>query len=87
MACRLQVDADPDPAYHFDADPDPDPAYHLDADPDPTFQFNADPDPQHYLSPSGYTDPTERSAFSSLVFKVNVYYIQKVKTRSNRRNI
>ncbi len=23
LACRLQIDADPDPAYHFDADPDP----------------------------------------------------------------
>ncbi len=35
LACLLQIDADPDPAYHFDADPDP------------TFQFDADPDPQH----------------------------------------
>jgi hypothetical protein len=24
LACRLQIDAVPDPAYHFDADPDPD---------------------------------------------------------------
>jgi hypothetical protein len=24
LACHLQIDADPDPAYHFDADPDPD---------------------------------------------------------------
>jgi hypothetical protein len=32
-ACHLQIDADPDPAYHFDADPDP------------TFQFDVDPDP------------------------------------------
>ncbi len=23
LACHLQIDADPDPAYHFDADPDP----------------------------------------------------------------
>ncbi len=47
MACHLQIDADPDPAYHFDEDADPDPAYHFDADaasdPDPTFQFDADP--------------------------------------------
>jgi hypothetical protein len=47
----LQIDTDPDQAYHFDADPDP--AYHIDADPDPypAFQFDADsspdPDPQH----------------------------------------
>jgi hypothetical protein len=34
-ACHF--DADPDPAYHFDADPDPYPAYHFDANPDPTF--------------------------------------------------
>jgi hypothetical protein len=27
------VDADPDPAFHFDADPDPDPTFHSDADP------------------------------------------------------
>jgi hypothetical protein len=33
LACHLQIDADPDSAYHFDADLDP--AYHLDADPDP----------------------------------------------------
>ncbi len=39
LACHLQKDADPDPAYHFDAD----------ADPDPTFQFDADPDPQHCI--------------------------------------
>jgi hypothetical protein len=42
MACHLQSDADPDPAYHFDADPDP--AYHFDADPDPAFHVDADPD-------------------------------------------
>jgi hypothetical protein len=24
LACHLQIYADPDPAYHFDADPDPD---------------------------------------------------------------
>jgi hypothetical protein len=23
LACHLQIDADPDPAYHFDAEPDP----------------------------------------------------------------
>jgi hypothetical protein len=31
-------------ACHLQIDPVPDPAYHLDADPDPTFQFDADPD-------------------------------------------
>jgi hypothetical protein len=41
LACHLQIDADPDPAYHFNADPDP--AYHFDADPDPNFQSEADP--------------------------------------------
>ncbi len=51
MACRLQIDEDPDPAYNFDADAelDPDPAYHFDADadldPTGTFQFDEDPDP------------------------------------------
>jgi hypothetical protein len=32
-----RFDADPDPAFHFDADPnlDPDPALHSDANPDP----------------------------------------------------
>jgi hypothetical protein len=50
LACHLQIDADQDPAYHFD----PDPSCHFDADPDagpdPTFQVDAvhaDPDPQH----------------------------------------
>ncbi len=42
-ACHLQIDADPDPGYHFDADPDP--GYHFDAGPDPSFQFDVDPDP------------------------------------------
>jgi hypothetical protein len=31
LACHLQIDADPDPAYHFDADPSF------------PFQINADP--------------------------------------------
>jgi hypothetical protein len=37
LACHLQLDADPDPVYHFDAD----------TDPEATFQFDANPDPQH----------------------------------------
>jgi hypothetical protein len=49
-----KIDADPDPAYNFDADPDADPypAYHFDVDPDPdsTSQFDADLDPQHWFS-------------------------------------
>jgi hypothetical protein len=44
---RMDPDADPHPACHFDADPDP--ANHFDSDPDPTFQFVADPDSQHCL--------------------------------------
>ncbi len=42
MACHPQIDADPDPSYHFDADSDADPAYHFDADADwdPTLPFN-----------------------------------------------
>ncbi len=32
------VDADPDPACHFDADPDPDPTFHFNADPEPDFK-------------------------------------------------
>jgi hypothetical protein len=39
LACHLQIDADPDPAYRFD----PDSAYHF--DPDPAYHFDADPDP------------------------------------------
>ncbi len=35
LACHLQIDADPDPAYQIDADPDP--AHHFDADANPTF--------------------------------------------------
>jgi hypothetical protein len=45
------LDADPDPACHFDANADPDPAFHfdagphhLDADADPACHFDADPD-------------------------------------------
>jgi hypothetical protein len=37
LACHLQTDADPDPAYHFDADPDP--TFHCDADPDLDLSF------------------------------------------------
>jgi hypothetical protein len=35
VACHLQIDAFPDPAYPVDADPDP------------TFQFDANPDLQY----------------------------------------
>jgi hypothetical protein len=44
------VDADPDPAFHFDADPDPDLTFHSDAnpDPDPTFKLDPDPTTQFY---------------------------------------
>jgi hypothetical protein len=43
--CRSHhLDADPDPACHFDADPNPEPASHFDTDPDPTFYLDADPD-------------------------------------------
>jgi hypothetical protein len=44
------VDADPDPAFHFDADPDPDLTFlsFADPDPDPTFKF--DPDPTTHFS-------------------------------------
>jgi hypothetical protein len=37
------LDADPDPASHFDADPDTDPTFHFNADPDPApgFQIKA----------------------------------------------
>jgi len=41
LACYLKVEADLNPAFHFDADPDP--AYHVYAD--STVQFNVDPDP------------------------------------------
>jgi hypothetical protein len=39
----LYLDADPDPACHFDADaePDADPTFDFDADPDPSFQIKA----------------------------------------------
>jgi hypothetical protein len=56
LACRLQIDADPNPdpdsVNHFDADPDP--AYHFDAVLDPTFQLDADPEPQHWCKGGGY---------------------------------
>jgi hypothetical protein len=29
LACHLQIDADPDPAYHFDADPESGPSLSL----------------------------------------------------------
>ncbi len=34
LACHLQVDADSEPAYHFDANPDL--TYHFESDSDPT---------------------------------------------------
>ncbi len=36
------LNANPDPASHFDADPDPspDPTFHSDANPDPSFQYD-----------------------------------------------
>jgi hypothetical protein len=53
LACHLQIDADPDSAYHYDADPGPVFHFDADADPDTTFKFDADhadPDPQHKKS-------------------------------------
>jgi hypothetical protein len=44
LACHLQLDADPDPAYHFDADADPDPTFNL-----MRIHEESDPDPQHWL--------------------------------------
>jgi hypothetical protein len=32
MACHLQIESDPDPAYHVGADPDPDPIFQFAAD-------------------------------------------------------
>jgi hypothetical protein len=53
VAGRHHVDADPDPAFHFDADPDPDATFHsnADPDPDPTFKFDAAPDSSTHFSP------------------------------------
>ncbi len=34
------VDADPNPAFHFDAYADPDPSFRFDADQDPSFRFS-----------------------------------------------
>jgi hypothetical protein len=48
LACHLQIDADPDPTYHFYVNLDPNSACHFDADQDPTFQFDVDLDPQHW---------------------------------------
>jgi hypothetical protein len=39
LACHLQFDAYPDPAYHVDADPNP--TFHFDPDRDPSFQIKA----------------------------------------------
>ncbi len=58
MARHLQIDADPDPAYHFDADPDADPelfiGFLFEVDAYPGYQMmliradpDADPDPRH----------------------------------------
>jgi hypothetical protein len=41
VANSVAVDADPEPACHFDADPDPEPTFHFDADPNPSFQRKA----------------------------------------------
>jgi hypothetical protein len=53
LACHLDIDADPDPAHHFDADAYTDPAcllfivyclLFIYADPDPVYHFAAKPD-------------------------------------------
>jgi hypothetical protein len=49
LACHLQIDADPDPAYHFDVDPDP------------TFLFDPDPD-SHYCQEDIHLVPCAGSA-------------------------
>jgi hypothetical protein len=48
LACHLQIDADPDPAHHFDAGPDPDfYLMRIRIRVPKTMQIHADPDPQH----------------------------------------
>ncbi len=52
------LNADPDPDFHFNVDPDPafhfnvdpDPYFHFNVDPDPDFHFNVDPDPDFHLN-------------------------------------
>jgi hypothetical protein len=44
LVFHLQIDADPDPAYHFDADTN------ADSDPDPDYHFDANPDPEQTYS-------------------------------------
>jgi hypothetical protein len=51
LACHLKIDADRDPAYHFNADPDPDFLF----DADPYFLFDADPDAE--LGYQNFADP------------------------------
>ncbi len=66
MACHLQIDADPDPAYHFDADTDPDPANYFDAyaDPDPTFLFDEDPDPSYQIKDQNLEKSAQIGSYS-----------------------
>jgi hypothetical protein len=45
------LDADPDPAFHFDRDQDHTFHSYANQDPDPTFQFDADPDPITHFFP------------------------------------
>jgi hypothetical protein len=64
----MQIDAHPDPAYHFDADPDP--AYHFVAGPDsdPAFQFDADPQQWSFvLGGGGRLAPSFVSITTSLL--------------------
>ncbi len=49
------LDADLDPAFHFDADPDPDPPFHFHTDPDPALnkvmRWQRDPPWIHFKPP------------------------------------
>jgi hypothetical protein len=52
VAVPHNLDADPDPTFHFDADPDPN--LYFDANSAPTFHFEADTDPAPYQSDTNH---------------------------------
>ncbi len=77
------IDADPDPAFHFDTDSDPDPTTHFSSDLDPLmlhdplrlppFHFDADPDPGPAFHFDADADPVPQP-LTDLNHFVNYYY-------------
>ncbi len=75
-ACFFDANADPDPAFHFDAGP-----HHLDADADPSCHFDADPDldPACHLDADPDADPVLLVTLKKM--RIRIFHLLRIPIR------